>query len=109
MGEAAVFRDAVLTRFENQSLTSSAFFLELSNSRNASADAAVWARLEADAKHAVQKQGTDKENPAKQQQQVLQLSPPPWNTHQGTTTATMEDKNDESMTLVLVSVLLLRW
>lgn len=107
--EAAVFRDAVLTRFENQSLTSSAFFLELSNSRNASADAAVWARLEADAKHAVQKQGTDKENPAKQQQQVLQLSPPPWNTQQGTTTATMVDKNDASMTLVLVSVLLLRW
>jgi len=91
--EAAAFRDAVLTRFESQSLTSSAFFLELSSSRHASADAAVWDRLEADAKHAVLKQDTDKGN-------VMLLD---------TTTATVEDENDESMTLVLISVLLLRW
>lgn len=107
--EAAAFRDAVLARFESQSLTSNAFFLELSNSRNASADAAAWTRLEADAKHAVQKQGIGERNPAKQQQQVLQLAPPPRKTHQGTTTATIEDKKDEPMPLVLVSVLLLRW
>lgn len=93
--ETAAFRDVILNHVETQSLTCSTFFLELSSAQHASADVAVWARLEADARHAVRMQGSDRGN-------VM-----PHDTAAASATAVHE--RNEPMTLVLVSALLMRW